>query len=307
MNFAPSEDQRAFLDAVERFVDRQPAVPLVPVRFEHSAQLEHALAEAGFFECMAIEELGPVAAAMLVMELARLTTCAETVASALVAPIACPHLPRPYALLGDRDDAPARFLPVARTVMRVRDGMLQAAVIGPADVEPVDSVFAYPMGTLRVPSSVAWQLLPDFSAGRLRTLWQVGIAAELTGCLASGLRSVVQHVKDRRQFGRAIGSFQAVQHRLAACATLIEGAKWLALRAAASGGAVDAAAAAGYAQQAARKVTYDLHQFMGAMGLTLEHPLHRWTYRAKLLMSELGGAERQLAAAAVAAWTRTSA
>ncbi len=41
---------------------------------------------------------------------------------------------------------------------------------------------------------------------------------------------------------------------------------------------------------------------MGAMGLTLEHPLHRWTFRVKLLRSELGGAERQFDAVAARAW-----
>ena len=41
---------------------------------------------------------------------------------------------------------------------------------------------------------------------------------------------------------------------------------------------------------------------MGAMGLTLEHPLHRWTYRVKLLRSDLGGAEMQFRAVADAAW-----
>ena len=78
--------------------------------------------------------------------------------------------------------------------------------------------------------------------------------------------------------------------------------RWLTLKAAHTGTAVDAATAAGYAQGIFTKVAYDLHQFMGAMGLTLEHPLHRWTYRAKLLRSEIGGAERNFVELAELVW-----
>jgi alkylation response protein AidB-like acyl-CoA dehydrogenase len=302
MKFEPNEDQRAFLDAVGKLVERQLATPAVPERFQYSTELEKTLEEAGFFECMVIDELGSTAAAALVMELARLPLCVETVASALVAPWLCPNLPRPVSVVWDRDDAPVRFLPVARTVIRVHDGVVHAARIGPHDVRRVESLFAYPMGTLRAPESLAWEALPDADVARLRDSWRVGVAAEIAGCLGAALSSVLDHVKERRQFGRPLGAFQAVQHRLAECATLIEGAKWLTLKAADTGAPLDAAIAAGTAQDIVIKVTYDLHQFMGAMGLTLEHPLHRWTYRAKLLHSDLGGAEQNLVAATEAAW-----
>ena len=50
--------------------------------------------------------------------------------------------------------------------------------------------------------------------------------------------------------------------------------------------------AAGPAPAISTQVAYHLPPFMGLIGLTLEHPLHRWTYRAKLLRSGLGGAEQ---------------
>ena len=56
------------------------------------------------------------------------------------------------------------------------------------------------------------------------------------------------------------------------------------------------------AQEAAKRVGYDFHQFLGAMGMTLEHPLHLWTYRLKLLTAELGGRGAQAVAAADAIW-----
>ena len=64
----------------------------------------------------------------------------------------------------------------------------------------------------------------------------------------------------------------------------------------------DAALAALYAQDAAKRVTYDFHQFLGAMGMTLEHPLHVWTYRLKFLTGELGGRGAQALAAADGLW-----
>ena len=57
-------------------------------------------------------------------------------------------------------------------------------------------------------------------------------------------------------------------------------ARWLARRAAWSDTEADAALAAGFTQSRIAAFTYDLHQFSGAMGLTLEFPLHLWTYLA---------------------------
>ena len=63
-----------------------------------------------------------------------------------------------------------------------------------------------------------------------------------------------------------------------------------------------AALAAHHACETARIRTYDFHQFLGAMGMTLEHPLHLWTYRLKLLAGELGGAAGHARSAADALW-----
>jgi len=136
----------------------------------------------------------------------------------------------------------------------------------------------------------------------VRRLLLLATACELSGLLRGALFSVTGHVKDRRQFGRPLGSFQSVQHRLAMCSSMIVAGEWLARKAAASRSEADAAMAAGYLQDNTSRVLYDLHQFMGAMGLTLEHPLYRWSYRAKLLLSELGGASRQFRDLAAAAW-----
>jgi alkylation response protein AidB-like acyl-CoA dehydrogenase len=99
----------------------------------------------------------------------------------------------------------------------------------------------------------------------------------------------VDHVSVRKQFGRPLGSFQALQHRLAEVAALAGGLRLLALRAAGTGDPGDAALAAFQAQDLGTRAAYEFHQMMGAMGMTLEHPMHLWTYRIKALLSELGG------------------
>lgn len=309
MNFQPTEDHEALLDAVRKMVARElvrpstPPTPLTPpARFAYADALQRQIAEAGFFDCLAIDELGPVAAVAMVMELCRLPLCLEMVASTFIAPLACPDLPGPFALVGERLDRPIRFAPIARTLIRLRAGRVDVAALADGDVTAFDSVFAYPMGLLRDPAVLAWTAVAGADAATLQRLWRLGTAAELVGCLSAGLDSVLDHVKDRRQFGRPLGAFQAVQHRLAACAASVESARWLVYRAASSGTEADAAMAAGFAQDCATKVAYDLHQFMGAMGLTLEHPLHRWTYRSKLLRTEPDGAAAHFSQLADAAW-----
>ena len=80
------------------------------------------------------------------------------------------------------------------------------------------------------------------------------------------------------------------------------GVYWLAMKAAATLDAGDAALAALHAQESVRSCVYDFHQFLGAMGMTLEHPLHLWTYRLKALIGDLGGRSGQALVAANALW-----
>lgn len=305
MNFEFSSDQATLLDAVNRVVTNHGSEPLTPRRYQYSPELARDLADAGFYDCWHIEELGAVAATAMVIALAASPLCTEAAASAIVAPMLDLNLPGPHAvLLEGSEQAPVRFLPVANTLIRIGSGAVEVASMASAEhqVEACEGLFAYPMGMLRDAQSLTWTAVPSVNADAVRNGWRVAIAAEIVGCLDAGLKAVLEHVRNRRQFGRPLGSFQAIQHRLAECTTLIEGARWLVLKAADSQTPLDALIASAQAQRITTRVCYDLHQFMGAMGLTLEHPLHRWTYRAKYLRSDLGGADRQFIAAADSAW-----
>jgi alkylation response protein AidB-like acyl-CoA dehydrogenase len=174
--------------------------------------------------------------------------------------------------------------------------------VGAGDAQPVKSNFGYPMGRVRIRSGDGDSLGPG-SGPLLRSWWRLAIAAEAVGTMGAALDVTIDYVKRRRQFGRPIGSFQAVQHRLAQCAVLKEGSRWLMYEAAHRGAPAEAAAtAAAHAVAAARRVFNETHQFTGAMGFTREHDLHVWSMRLWALRLELDGAAGQRRALARARW-----
>jgi alkylation response protein AidB-like acyl-CoA dehydrogenase len=121
--------------------------------------------------------------------------------------------------------------------------------------------------------------------------------------MRAALDVTVAYLKQRRQFGRHIGSFQAVQHRLAECAIDVEASRWLALEAAHRGAPREATAtAAAYALQAAGRVFSETHQLSGAIGFTRDHPLHVFSMRLPALRLELGGPSAHAREAAAARW-----
>lgn len=304
MQLSLNEDQTQILDFVDSLARPYASVPLHDISFAlHSDELDQALVENGFLDVMDIEELGAVTAALVVEKLARLPFAVEAAFSALVRPLLDPELPRPICLVEEGQlRKPVRFLKPGATVVVVgQDGVRsftasEAQVRGAGD----EVLYAYPMAYLAdVPAETRAH---DISPDALRAQWRVALAAEAAGLLAAALQSTVTYVSERKQFGRPLATFQAIRHRLAEAQVVTNGVYWLAMKAAATGDAGDAALAAYHAQEAAKRVGYDYHQFLGAMGMTLEHPLHLWTYRLKALTSELGGRGAQAAAAADAIW-----
>ncbi|WP_327307235.1 acyl-CoA dehydrogenase family protein [Streptomyces sp. NBC_01298] len=116
---------------------------------------------------------------------------------------------------------------------------------------------------------------------RVRDLACTALAAEQAGAAARALEVTVRYAKERVQFGRPIGSFQAVKHRLADLHTAVEGARSLALAAAAADAAPDLAAAAKSAcSEAYAYVAGEMIQLHGGIGITWEHEAHEYFKRA---------------------------
>jgi alkylation response protein AidB-like acyl-CoA dehydrogenase len=108
------------------------------------------------------------------------------------------------------------------------------------------------------------------------------------------------------QFGRPIGSFQAVQHRLADAVIDLYGCRWLAWRvasemAAGRDAATLAAQLSVWTRSASARIVAAAHQIHGGIGFIREHPLHLYFGRQKA--TELSGAPsaafRERVAAAV--------
>jgi hypothetical protein len=120
------------------------------------------------------------------------------------------------------------------------------------------------------------------------------LAAEIIGVAERALGLAVEHTSTRRQFNAPIAAFQAVRHRLADAYVAIAAAR--ALLAASFGdgfqspadAAVAAAAAKARAGRAHLTVSASAVQVCGAMGATLEHPLHRYVNAGAVLDGLLG-------------------
>ncbi len=309
MDFELSDDQRAILEAIEALLKRhagpERAIELA-AKGAYDKELGAALGESGFLDLARGEETGPLEAALMVEAVARAGGCVSVGARAFVAPLVLEgEVHGPVALAVAGSDAPVRFAAHARTLLVLDAYTARRVDLVPGDVEPVRSNFGYPLGRVGEEILAGGASLGRGSGARLRNAWRTALAVEMAGTLRAALDVTVDYVKKRRQFGRAIGSFQGVQHRLAHAQVLVEGARWLALEAAWQRCPEEGAAlAAAHASTTAHRVFAETHQFSGAMGFTHEHDLHVWSMRLQALRLELDGAAGHQRAAAVARWVR---
>lgn len=302
MDLSLTDDQRAVLDALDglcRPFEQAPVhdAPLAAT----SADLDAQLAQSGFLDVALDADLGTVTAALVVERLARLPYATEAAASAFFRPV-LGDVPGPICLVdGTRTPRMVRFLAPGSNVLVVGDERVSHFGAAETQVRPAaDALYGYPVATLLdIPADRA---SCGISCEEALTRWRIAVAAEAAGLLRAALGSTVAHVSEREQFGRKLATFQALRHRLAEAQVRTNCAYWLAMKGAATLDPADAALAASYVQEAARCSVYDFHQFLGAMGMTLEHPLHLWTYRLKALIGELGGRGANAAAAASALW-----
>ncbi|WP_408588096.1 acyl-CoA dehydrogenase family protein [Novosphingobium sp.] len=130
--------------------------------------------------------------------------------------------------------------------------------------------------------------------------------AEAVGVMATLLERTVAYAKQREQFGRPIGTFQALQHRMADMAVALERARsmatmaTLALKADAAGGAVAAersrqvSAAKAYVAEALKQVAEGAVQVHGGIGTTDEIDVSHYFKRAYVLQHQFGTAQYHL-------------
>ncbi|MCD6015176.1 MAG: acyl-CoA dehydrogenase [Solirubrobacterales bacterium] len=126
----------------------------------------------------------------------------------------------------------------------------------------------------------------------------VALAAELVGVGQRALDIGVEYAKEREQFGRPIGSYQAVSHRLADMLWDVEEARSLTYYAAWCADAkpeslpLAASMAKARASDAAGSVTHNAIQTLGGIGFTWEHDVHFLLKRARVGARMLGSARQ---------------
>jgi alkylation response protein AidB-like acyl-CoA dehydrogenase len=195
----------------------------------------------------------------------------------------------------------------ARVLLVVADGGLWAVDRADADVTARSSMDQ----TLRL-GSVALDRAPATRVGELpglRPLHAVGAAltsAVQVGVARRGLEMTVAYTKEREQFGRPIGSFQALKHRMADLLVLVESSRsvaWAAGHAAASYVASPDAGteatlldrahvAKAYCSDALDQVAAETIQLHGGIAITWEHDAHLVLKRAHALSQLFGQAHQ---------------
>jgi hypothetical protein len=116
------------------------------------------------------------------------------------------------------------------------------------------------------------------SASHARDLHWSALAAESVGAASAVLGLTVEHLRTRHQFGRPLGSFQALRHRVADLTVLVEGARSSAWYAADHLEAAPLAKAV--AADAFVTVAGECIQLLGGIGFTWEHDAHLYFKRA---------------------------
>lgn len=294
MNFELDDDQSAILEAVGQLLERH-AGPERAIELqasgEYDVDLESALDEAGFYSGLRNGEMGPLEAALVTEAIAGAAGGVAFAAKALVAPmISSEPLTGPIAICEAGHRGPVRFAAQARTLLILTPDEAQAVSLESGDAKIVPSNFGYPMGAVSAEITGRGRSLGPGSADLLARWWRLALAIEAVGTMGAALAQTVAYLKERKQFGQTIASFQAVQHRLAECAISHQGSRWLCLEAAHLGAPPEATAtAAAYVMQAANQVFSETHQLSGAIGYTREHDLHVFSMRLQALRLEFGG------------------
>jgi alkylation response protein AidB-like acyl-CoA dehydrogenase len=167
------------------------------------------------------------------------------------------------------------------------------AEAGDADIEAVELIDAT-RSFARVSVPGGDELPGDVEGAADRAV--VTLAAELTGVAQRAMELAVDYAKERQQFDRPIGAYQAVSHRCAGMLYDTEEARSLTYYAAWAADSepeslpIAASMAKARASDAAWRVTNDALQVLGGIGFTWEHDLHFLLKRAKVGAELLGDA-----------------
>lgn len=170
-----------------------------------------------------------------------------------------------------------------------------------ATVEPVDTTGHAPAANLVLRDCPAEALGPDDDTA---VTWlldrvQVALAWLQAGIGAGAVVRTADFLSDREQFGRPLGTFQAVAHRVADCHISVQAIRVTALQAAWLLDAGDdpgtsVLVAAWWAHDAGQQVVHDVMHLHGGLGVDLDFPIHRYLLAGREVADTLGGPSQVL-------------
>lgn len=212
-----------------------------------------------------------------------------------------------WRLTGLKELVPAAQLAAAIVVSATADdgpGLFVVETSGSGvDVTPAVTTNGEPFADVALTDAIGWRLGENADGdvvGAMYTRALVGLCAMQIGVAERALKLAASYTSEREQFGRPIGSFQAVQQRLADAFIDTEAIRWTTWHAAwliAEGRPAlrEAAIAKFWAAEAGARVTASAQQVHGGMGIDVTYPLSRYFLWAKQIELTLGSASQQLA------------
>ncbi|MBI2865118.1 MAG: acyl-CoA/acyl-ACP dehydrogenase [Chloroflexi bacterium] len=120
--------------------------------------------------------------------------------------------------------------------------------------------------------------------------------AEMVGAGQQVLEWVVDYAKQRVQFGRPIGSFQAIQHKCANMLADVDGSRFMTYYAAwklseGMPATADVSQTKAWVSDAFRRITREGHQIFGGLGFTVDHDMHLYSAKEKVAEMAYGDAD----------------
>ena len=292
MNFQPTEDQKLFARAVRELLEKE--CPPEAARAGFSMQRWEKLLEMGVVD-MRASGMTEIDMVPIFEEAGRAALPEPLIEASIVADEALSGVVT--AAVGTRYAAHAD---VADVIVVERNGTLHSLRRDEATLQPVKTIDApRPLFLVTSAKDGGTRLGSDVELAIARAT--LGAAAQLLGLGARCIEMAADYAKDRRQFGKPIGSFQAVKHKLADALLHIEFARPVVYRAAWSLTQREATmhrdvsmakAMAGDAAAGAAKAAL---QTLGAIGYTQEHDLHVWMKRIWALNAAWGNPDEHRA------------
>jgi alkylation response protein AidB-like acyl-CoA dehydrogenase len=219
---------------------------------------------------------------------------AELAAGERTAALLVPLSAAPWAGVPVTADGSGRVTSVAGAaeadvlLVHADDGTLRAVRRERATLEPVVSLDeTRPLSDVTLAGSPGEVLVRGFTPSTALGAAAALLAAEQVGVAQWCLDATVGYLKQRRQFGRVVGGYQALKHRMADMYVVVESARAAAHHAAAALAAGDPdtelanSVAQAYCSDAAVHLAEECVQLHGGIGMTWEHPAHLYLKRAK--------------------------